>query len=461
MNVLLATSFFPPTHTAGTEKRTLGYAKALLELGHRVQVLCVGNWDQGQNYWNGFSDEVFQGIPVRRIHLNWQKSPDPNRYLYDNPETARFFGQCLTEWRPDLVHITSCLTLSASIIAEAKEHSLPVVLTLTDFWFVCHKLSLLKYDGSLCDGITTSRDCIQCLCWNSGAYQRLKKISSAAVATGVVDALSKFPAINRQRGLRGLALDIAQRKEYLTTMLNAADIVTAPSNHLYQTLRGSGIEREIRVVQSGHDLSWLDALASKSPSERVRFGYIGQFIPTKGVHVLLEAFGGRDWKDKAELHLFGNPNGNPAYWQRLQQIENCNPEMVFFHGPFPHEKLGEILSGLDVLIVPSLWHENNPRVIQEAFAGKTPVIASNVGGIAEFVEHDRSGLLFERGSSEQLSGCIQDLVDHPEKIQSFVNRLPRVKSIRNEIDEFTVIYATCASLEVNHENEGKNYSPYG
>jgi glycosyltransferase involved in cell wall biosynthesis len=207
-------------------------------------------------------------------------------------------------------------------------------------------------------------------------------------------------------------------------MLHAANVVTAPSNHLAQTLRRSGMEKDIRVIPSGHDLSWLAEYTSKKTSTRVRFGYIGQFIPTKGVQVLLEAFGRKNWEGKAELHLFGNPNGNLPYWQSLQQIKNCNPGMIFFHGPFPHEKLGETLSGLDVLIVPSLWHENNPRVIQEAFASKTPVIASNVGGISEFVEHNRSGLLFERGNIEQLSNCIQDLINHPEKLQSFGDGIP-------------------------------------
>ena len=441
MRILLITSFFPPTHTAGTEKRTLGYAKSLLELGHWVQVLCAGEWDQGESYWNGYTDEIYQGVPVRRIHLNWSKSPDPNGYLYNNPQTAHFLTQCLDKWKPDVVHITSCLTLSASLIATVKENNLPVVLTLTDFWFVCHKLSLLKYDGELCDGITTSQDCIQCLCWNSSAYQKLKKVSSASAATGLFDTLSKIPAVNRQRGLRGMALNIAQRKSYLKEMLNAADVVTAPSNHLCQTLRNSGVDREIRVIHSGHDLSWLSETVDKSPGKRVRFGYIGQFIPTKGVHVLLEAFGRQNWQGRAELHLFGNPNGNPAYWEKLQQIENCNPEAVFFHGAFPHEKLGEVLNGLDVLVVPSLWHENNPRVIQEAFASKTPVIVSNVGGMAEFVEHDRSGWLFERGSAEDLSRRIGDLIDQPEKLRSLTVQMPNVKTIRDEMEEFIDIYS--------------------
>jgi glycosyltransferase involved in cell wall biosynthesis len=339
-----------------------------------------------------------------------------------------------------VVHITSCLTLSASVIASAKKCNLPVVLTLTDFWFVCHKLSLLRYDGSLCNGVTTSRDCIQCLCWESSAYQRVKRFASAPVATGVFDILSRFPSLNQQRGLRGMALNIPQRKEFLASMLDAVDIVIAPSNHLYQTLRRSGVKREMRVIQSGHDLSWLKAPLVKSRSNWVRFGYIGQFIPTKGVHTLLEAFGSRDWQGQAELHLFGNQGGEGAYWHRLQQIENRNPGAVVFHGPFPHEKLDEILSGLDVLIVPSLWHENNPRVVQEAFASKTPVIASDVGGISEYVKHEVNGYLFQRGDSLDLQRQIRRLVEDPARLEQLIGRLPAVKTMSNEIDEIESCY---------------------
>lgn len=441
MNILLATSFFPPTRAAGTEQRTLSYAKTLLERGHQVHVLCVGNFEEGApNYWNGYTDDIYQGIPVRRIHLFWQKSPNPNGYLYKNPRTAQFLKKCIAEWQPDLVHITSCLTLSASIIGAAKESGLPVVLTLTDFWFLCHKLSLLKYDGSLCDGITTSQECIQCLSWDSGVYQNLKKISSDTIATQILDSLSRIPVISRMRVLRGMAPDIKRRKAYLTEMLNISDVVIAPSSHLRDTFYRSGVTKEIRLVQSGHDLSWLDSEIRKIPSNHVRFGYIGQFIFTKGVHILLTAFGSRNWKGKAELHLFGNMEIEPDYWERLQQIENKNPKSVYFHNSFPHEKLNEVLAELDILVVPSLWYENNPRVIHEAFAGKIPVIASNVGGIAEYVQDGVNGYLFQRGDSVSLSNCIQKVVIDPAQIQKLISNLPLVKNIREEIVEIESIY---------------------
>ena len=133
MKILLISHFFPPNHTAGAEKRALGYALGLQQLGHEVQVVCAGDWDTGKNAWNGHTDEEYQGIPVRRVHLNWTAAPDPNRYLYDNPLVEAHLQNWLEDWKPDIVHIISLLTLSASVIRAVKKKRLPVVFTLTDF----------------------------------------------------------------------------------------------------------------------------------------------------------------------------------------------------------------------------------------------------------------------------------------------------------------------------------------
>ena len=71
MKILLITSFFPPTHTAGTETYTLGIARGLLQAGHQVRVICGGKWNEGETYWNGYTDDLYEGVLVRRFNLNW------------------------------------------------------------------------------------------------------------------------------------------------------------------------------------------------------------------------------------------------------------------------------------------------------------------------------------------------------------------------------------------------------
>ena len=78
MKILFISNGFPPRQWAGTETYTAGIAQELDRQGHQVQVLCGGDWQEGPEYWNGYTDEFYQNIPVRRLNFNWTKAPDPN-----------------------------------------------------------------------------------------------------------------------------------------------------------------------------------------------------------------------------------------------------------------------------------------------------------------------------------------------------------------------------------------------
>jgi len=440
MNILLITSFFPPTHTAGTEKRTFGYASQLRSKGHEVQVICAGNWDAGSKYWNGTTDQVYRGIPVRRVNLNWNLSPDPNQYLYQNPIVADHLAQWLEEWQPDLVHVTSCYTLSASVIQTAKDFGLPVVLTLTDYWFICPKHTLLRSDDSLCNGRTTNFECQDCLLNGNETYRQFKNYLPRALTAMSLRIFSQNPSFSKYRGMRGMLLNMDERKKFLSKIINIPDEVIAPSQYLADVYRGGGVSRNIRVIKSGHDLSWLDDIRSEMPTDGIRFGYIGQIAPIKGLHILISAFTQIGQDNDTRLLIYGDQNKDTSYTGQIESLIKVSKNEISLCGKFPHDQLGEILSGIDMLIVPSLWHENNPRVIQEAFASKTPIIASDVGGITEFVKHDVNGLLFERGKEKSLFHQISRVIKNPRIITKLRSGIESVKSIDIEVKEIIDIY---------------------
>jgi glycosyltransferase involved in cell wall biosynthesis len=445
MRILLVTSFFPPAHTAGTEMRTLAYAKRLHKLGYEVQVICAEDWDKGNKYWTGYSDDIYQGIPVRRIHLNWMLAPDPNRFLYSSPVVEEYLGNFLTEWKPDVTHITSCVGLSASVIQAAKDHNVPVVLTLTDFWFICPRLNLLRSDSSLCNGQTTPLECLKCTMRPTKISRLLNSVLPEESADKTLIHLSQTPFFSRLPGLRGMAFDMEHRKAYLAHMLQAADYVTAPSETVRETVNQCVDHGVDTMIPSGHDLSWLEGLRPREQAGPLRIAYIGQIIPIKGVHTLLLAYLSAGLTTEAELVIYGDPSKSPEYFNRLQELSSSQKAAVQFKGAFSHHQLGEVLSEIDLLVVPSLWHENNPRVIQEGFAAKIPVIASNVGGISEFVQPESNGLLFERGNVEDLSKQLQRIVQEPDLLEKLRAGIKPVKSIEEEISEFIRIYSMLIS----------------
>ena len=134
-----------------------------------------------------------------------------------------------------------------------------------------------------------------------------------------------------------------------------------------------GTNAEVTKALTGLPLPSFDA------NLPVRFGFLGGLAKHKGAHVLLEAF--RDVRG-AELDVFGDSTDRP-YVERVRAL--CAEVGARWHGSFDKRELRTILARLDVVCVPSLWDENAPFVIREAFAAGRPVIASRTEALVESV----------------------------------------------------------------------------
>jgi hypothetical protein len=99
------------------------------------------------------------------------------------------------------------------------------------------------------------------------------------------------------------------------------------------------------------------------------------------------------------------------------------------------------------VLVALIWIENSPFVIKEAFAAGVPVVASNLGGMAELVEDGRNGLLFEAGSSADLRRVLARLLDEPRLLSKLREGIARVKSVDEDAAWTQSVYEeTLASL---------------
>lgn len=438
MKILFLTHFYPPNHIGGTENYTHGLAKGLIEAGHQVNVLCVEEWAQGERYWNGYTDDVYEGVPARRLKLNWTKAPDVNRYLYDNPLMAQYLKTYLAEWQPDIVHVTSCITLSASVIAVARQVGLPVVVTLTDFWFICPRVTLLRGDGKSCDGQVTEWECLECLLNGAKAERWSKRVLPPTTAIKFLGAISKHGGITRLAGLRGMAMDISQRRVVLRRALEEANRVLIASQVALDLFRRNGFLIPIAIVPYGHDLSWLGAYTGKSPSSAVRFGFIGQIAAMKGPQLLIEAFRNAFETGKARLFIYGNLDKDPLFSRQLRSLADGCVD-IEFRGTYPHAASSQIFADMDVLVVPSLWNDY-PLIINEAFATQTPVIASDFGGMSEVVRHEVNGLLFKRGGREDLEAQLKRVIAEPDLLARLRAGIPPVKSMEKSVEEMIAIY---------------------
>jgi len=233
-----------------------------------------------------------------------------------------------------------------------------------------------------------------------------------------------------------LGLLFIYRDRLLRKALEMADRLIVPSSFVKSRYIKRGFpEEKIFLAEYGLDLERLLRGYRKKDSPHLRFGYIGALCWQKGVHILLEAFAGL--RERAELNIFGDPTIFPDYSSKLEQLSSKG---VRFWERIDNQKMGKTLSQIDVLVVPSLWFEGSPLVIQAAYAARMPILASRVGSLIEKVDDGVSGFLFELGDRVDLRSKMLSLLNNRGVVEEMAKRSPDPKAITYHAQELESLY---------------------
>jgi glycosyltransferase involved in cell wall biosynthesis len=202
--------------------------------------------------------------------------------------------------------------------------------------------------------------------------------------------------------------DFFAREQHIRAHLLLVDMYISPSRFLVDRYVAWGLPQErFRVIENAVDGEPVPARVLSASTRRARFGFFGQVTEFKGLAVLLDATSRVPeelWGD-ATLSVFGgNLEFQPeAFQRRFHTLVEAAGNRVKFHGSYRQDELPGLMSEIDWVIVPSIWWENSPVVIQEAFLHRRPVIASGIGGMAEKIRNGIDGLHFRAGSPESLA----------------------------------------------------------
>jgi glycosyltransferase involved in cell wall biosynthesis len=388
----------------------------------------------------------------RGYRVEWL-DPDPRRAptfdaAYQNPLIDAQFDDVMARIRPDVVHIHGIWTLSNNLPLIARQHGARVVFTLHDFWLMCPRGQRLRpTDLSQCGEITAKR-CTDCLKpWIAPRRWPSWRGVPALVARDVVRARVPMPALVakararlfRPAPSRNAAEQVAAYHEKTWEVVEAVDLFVAPSRFLADEFVRYGISRErIMLSDNGIDTAKLARCDYKRAPSVVRFGFAGSWMPSKGLHVLVDAF--RGLTENARLIVFGSaPDGDSAVYTRDILARGAD-RRIKFAGRIEHDEVEEVFSAIDVLVVPSLWYENSPLTIKEAFASHTPVIASRTGGMAENVRDGVDGLLFTPGDPADLRAALRAMIHDPELIPRFSRQTPAVKTVAEHAIELETAF---------------------
>ena len=467
MRVLSVVHDYLPRHRAGAEIYTHQLARALRRRGHEAVVLYA-EYDRDAEPHTLRRGE-YDTVPF--FEATWKFGHASFEATYRDAAMERLFERVLDEVRPEVLHVQHLGRFSIGLPAIAKARGVAVAYTLHEYALTCPRRGLrMTAEGTLCDDLD-SRLCAQCIVgeavpeappvlptrgerfahfWREKVAGRSRRFVRKRLASvglfdrARVDESAPRPVITRYSPddwLR-MAQIVAIEKRWgaVREMIRDVDLFIAPSPFLRRKFVEFGVpRRKILFSDNGIDLEPFRGFSrAREASGRVRFGYAGTIDEHKGVHVLVEAMN-RLERGKATLSIHGDLNAFPGYAERVRSLA-ASPD-TFFRGPFDNARVAEVLSSIDVLVVPSLWYENSPLTIHEAFAAKAPVVATDLGGMRDLVRDGVSGLLFRRGDPDDLARALARLASDGPLLERLRAGLPRVKTVDEDAADMEARYA--------------------
>jgi len=337
-------------------------------------------------------------------------APPVDHFRHSQPQRQVVYEQfraLLERFAPTVVHFHHYVHLGLELIREARKYNpdVLIVLTLHEFLAICHAQGqMLKTNGLLCSK-AAPLDCHQC-----------------------------FPELSPQ--------DFFMRELFIKSYFKLVDQFVCPSHFLRDRYIDWGLPaQKMLVLENGQPPR---AAGQKAPAALApRFVLLGQLSRLKGTLVLVEAVKllPKRLREALSIEIHGSIQYEvDEFKATLARALAGLEDTVRYCGPYRPEDVGGIIQSAGWVIVPSIWWENSPLVIQEAFAAGRPVICSNIGGMAEKVADGLSGLHFRVGSAADLAAKIAQAAEQPALWETLSAGVPQPPSIQDTVDRLLVLY---------------------
>ena len=437
MRIVQVVNGLLPEYLGGTETYAATLAQELARQGHTVSVFA--RRENARQPEHAVETTTVDQVEISRIN-NTRRQGTSFADSYRNDTVATCFGQMLDRFKPDIVHFQHLVYLSTTCVREATRRQIPVVMTLHDYWLICQRGRFLKPDLSVCPG-QTDTGCAQCFHHvldprMSVLYGWLKPFLGQQ--SWLRERARRW--YGKRAGSQSVSLaaqqQIQARMAHIRALCASVSLFLAPSRFLREQFVAFGIPPEkILFHECGLQTDAIQP-APKAPVPRknrdkrpLTFGYIGVVDPVKGVHLLVEAF----QTLPAELRIYGGEAAYAPYPdEKGFRSRLVNSPRIRCMGRYEQHELSRILAEVDVVVVPSIWYENAPLVIREAFLAHTPVITADFGGMREWVTDGVNGLLFEPRNIDDLRQKMRRFVTEPDLVARLSQAFPAVRSISTD-----------------------------
>lgn len=371
MRAVFANKFY---YLKGGAERYLFELSALLgRHGHEVVPFAMRDRRNLPTDWGRY---FVSPVQTEKVSFSLSGLKTAGRVMYSF-EARRKFAALLDRAKPDLVHIHNIYhQLSPSILPEAKKRGLPVVMSVHDYKLISPNYSLF-HDGRICEVTKPDRF------WNAIGHRCIKG-SRAASSLAAAEMW-----LQRRLGLYSRNIDA----------------YVAPSRFVQALLSEYGIaENKVRFLPH-----FIDSAAWQPRYDGSYALFVGRLSPEKGAAVLMRAAAKAK---EVPVRIVGTGPDEAALTALAKKYGATN---VTFAGFKSGAELAAEYAGARFVVVPSVWYEVFGLIALEAYAAGKPVVASQIGGLAELVEDGETGVLTGTGDADELARVMDELWRQPEE----------------------------------------------
>ncbi|MFR5228410.1 MAG: glycosyltransferase [Blautia wexlerae] len=445
MNILHYSLGFPPFRRGGMIKYCMDLIEEQTKAGHNVSLI----WP-GEIYSFGEKSRIIMrkkySFSKQTVCLNFELiNPLPVPLLDGIQQTDAYmkkkskieFDKFFKSNSFDILHIHTLMGLPIELVEEAKKNGVRVVYTSHDYFGLCPRASLF-FNDSYCKNRISCKDCEIC---NKNAIS-LKKICILQSKLYSIMKDKKILQYMRKRHLKKVSIadnnneifiangnneKYVKLRNYYINILKMCDKLHFNSNLSMETygeffdLKDSG-----EVIGITHS-SIINKKHIKNKHDVLNFAYLGPCTDSrKGFFALKQAMDElyKTYNNEFRLHVFSPISGEtPCY--------------LVQHNPYKYEELDYIMENIDMVIVPSVWHETFGFTVLEALSYGVPVLVSENVGAKDLIVQEKNGLVTKLEKHE-LEASIEKILQNPQilvKMNKYIVENQNIKTINMHMAE--------------------------
>jgi len=374
LKILQINKFFYPR--GGAEVYMLTLSQMLRKQGHQVIEFSMKH---PENIESPYKEYFVDQIDLSQKQGLWQDIKKAGHLIYST-QAAKNLDKLLTKEKPDIAHLHNFyFHLTPSIIKVLKKHQIPVVWTMHDYKLICPNYKLFT-QGNICERCKVYKY-YNCL---------------------------KYKCIKDNSAFSFLAMIESYLHNWLLKSYQQIDLYISPS----QFLKDKVCQWGIKPAQVKHIYNFID-LDKFQPLDGPGQGivYFGRLSEEKGLMSLVKAMAKLPEYD---LQVIGDGPQKQEISDFIKENKLTNIELV---GYKKGQELYDLVRKARIVVLPSVWYENNPISILESFALAKPVIGTKLGGIPELIKEGQTGFLVEPNNTNSLEYKIKSVYDQQDLLQ--------------------------------------------